>query len=261
MSPNTRHTSTTNNSTINLFLNHLMLLLEKDLQSRGTGGHPLTVAVTVTSARNFFTSGTFQGSTADICGILQSANHRCITQVTDALFDNSANYINFATDEANVAEWALNFATWLASHGCRASSTAHMAIRAPYHNPGVFVNCMGFHSLNGQLVCNHRKIIIYVCAKFSGSCHDSFVLHQSNLLQLFDPPNRLSGWLLEDVAHDTFEEAKSGGALQYAPAQDSRIDVVWYALHNIVQQRGLVLHEEQGTEHTASSEEEDEEEH
>uniref|UniRef100_UPI00398F1830 putative nuclease HARBI1 n=1 Tax=Pristiophorus japonicus TaxID=55135 RepID=UPI00398F1830 len=223
--------------------------LEPVLQPRGPGGHGIPMVVKVTSTINLFISGSFQGSAADICGISQLAVHRCITQVTDAMCDKSDNFIKFATDEASVTEWVLVFAT-----------------------------LAGFPLVQGIVDCTHVAI---------RTPH-----FQSTLSQLFAPPNILTSWLLGDngfplkmwplrrphtEAEERYNESqiatrcvieqtigmlemcfryldRSGGTLQYAPARVSRIMVVCCALQNIAQQQVLKQHEEQGSEHTASSE-------
>ncbi|XP_067913696.1 lumican-like [Heterodontus francisci] len=55
-------------------------------------------------ALNFFTSGSSQGSHADLGGISQTAAHHYISQITDALFVRAGEYIQFQTDVASQAE-------------------------------------------------------------------------------------------------------------------------------------------------------------
>uniref|UniRef100_UPI00398F24A5 putative nuclease HARBI1 n=1 Tax=Pristiophorus japonicus TaxID=55135 RepID=UPI00398F24A5 len=167
-------------------------LLDQTLLSRGPSGHTLPVVVKVTSALNFFA---FQGSAADSCRISQSVTHSCITQATNGMFHKSANDVNFATDEASVTERALSFVTLACFPQIQGDINCTSILRRN------FGNCKGFHSFNAQLICNHKKIIMHVCARFPGSCHESFVLRQSTRPQHFAPPNILTSWLLGDKGY------------------------------------------------------------
>ncbi|XP_041029193.1 alpha-sarcoglycan-like [Carcharodon carcharias] len=49
---------------------------------------------------------------------------------------------------------------------------APKAIKAPKEQPVAFINRRGFHSVDVQLVCDHRKYFLQVFARFPGSSHD-----------------------------------------------------------------------------------------
>ncbi|XP_078410765.1 NOP protein chaperone 1 [Cetorhinus maximus] len=60
------------------------------------------------AALNFYTSGSFQDSTGDLCGIFQVST--VIHGVTDAIFAMAHNYVNLDRDQANQDTRALGFA-------------------------------------------------------------------------------------------------------------------------------------------------------
>ncbi|XP_067852837.1 putative nuclease HARBI1 [Heptranchias perlo] len=282
-------------------------LLQEQLLPAGLGGHGLPVAVKVTTALHFFAPGSFQCATGDISTVCQSSARKCIRQVMDGLFARASNYIHFPRDDNSQNEWAVGFASLAGFPRVQdAIECTHVAIRGPPHEPGVFINQKGYHCFNVQLVCDHRKRFMQVCARFPGSCHVAFILCQCNIPGLFQTGDRPKGWLIRDKGYPletwlmaplrnhtndaqqrynqshvttrcAIEQAigvlkmrsrcldRSGGALRYSPARDSRIIVVRCVLYNIAQQRGLQVEKDEGARQSSSvgdnieEEEEDEE--
>ncbi|XP_041068236.1 putative nuclease HARBI1 [Carcharodon carcharias] len=173
-------------------------LLQQDLMPAGPGGHALPVAVKVTTALNFFASGSFQGATGDISHISQSAVHKCIKQVTNALFARANDYICFPMDASSQNDRAMGFAAVAGFPRVQGViDCTHIAIKAPDNQPAAF-NRKGYYSINVQLVTDHLHRIMQVCARFPGSCHDAFILHQSTIPPLFHSCQNFKGWLIGD---------------------------------------------------------------
>ncbi|XP_052900977.1 putative nuclease HARBI1 [Anopheles moucheti] len=62
----------------------------------------------------------------------------------------------------------------------------HIRITAPHENPVMYYNRKGFYSMNALLICDHRNIIRYVNARFSGSNHDAFIFDSSPAIEYFE---------------------------------------------------------------------------
>ncbi|XP_038661682.1 putative nuclease HARBI1, partial [Scyliorhinus canicula] len=171
------------------------------LAPRGTGGgHPLPVSIKVTVALNFYATGSFQAPTGDLSGISQASVHRCIRAVTDALYAIADRYIHFPMDQANQDARAVGFSAMAGFPMVQGLIDGmHVAVRPPAEDRAVFTNRKGTYSVNTQVVCDHRMIIMHVCARFPGSVHDSYVLSQSNIPGMFEGRHRrMRGWLLGD---------------------------------------------------------------
>ncbi|XP_067852020.1 putative nuclease HARBI1 [Heptranchias perlo] len=120
----------------------------------------------------------------------------------DGLFAKASASVNFPHDDNSQNERAVGFASlagfpWV-QHAIKCT---HGAIRGPQHEPGVFINQKGFHSINARLVCNHKKRFLQVCTRFPGSCHDAFILCQSIIPDLFQTGDRVKGRLIGDKGY------------------------------------------------------------
>ncbi|XP_072350726.1 putative nuclease HARBI1 [Scyliorhinus torazame] len=178
-------------------VSELCHLVQEQLQPRTRAWTALPVAVKVTVALNFYTTGSFQAASGLTNDITQYAIHCCIRDVTEVLYSKRNQFISFPMETESQAERALGFRA-IADFpqvqgvlGC-----AHVALRAPYDHPGVYVNKKGFHSLKVQLVCDHQKRVMQVCSRFPGSAWHSAILEQSSVPPLFRPERQALGWLL-----------------------------------------------------------------
>ncbi|XP_051883901.1 putative nuclease HARBI1 [Pristis pectinata] len=176
--------------------------LREDLQPHSTARTALSVEMKVTTALNFFGTGSFQGATGNMCNISQGAVRAAIQQVTDVLFNKAAGFINFGITPRQQRERAKDFcciAGFPKVQGVIGGT--HVALKAPAEQPLIFVNRKGFHSLNVQIVCDAHQKILYVNAKHAGSCHDAVIVQHSTLPDLFHEDNHVQGWLLGDQAY------------------------------------------------------------
>ncbi|XP_067848276.1 putative nuclease HARBI1 [Heptranchias perlo] len=264
-------------------VNELCHLLQPQLEPRTRAWTSVPVAVKVTVALNFYATGSFQAASVDISDISQFAVHHCNRKVTEAPYTMRNNYISFPMDRVKQVERALGFACitgFLRVQGT--IDCTHIALRTSHRHPGIFLNRKGFHSLNIHLVCDHRHRVMQVCARYPGSSHDLFILHQPSVLPLFQPGHQVTGWLLGDkgyplswimtpvknpdmaaelaynegcaatrnIIEQTVGVLKqcfrcldlSGGALQYSLEQVFRFVVICCMLHNFATMRDGLYH-------------------
>uniref|UniRef100_UPI00398F030B putative nuclease HARBI1 n=1 Tax=Pristiophorus japonicus TaxID=55135 RepID=UPI00398F030B len=277
-------------------------VLRQDLELHTRLRSALTIETNVTIALNFFATGTFESATADISNISQFCAQRSIQQVTNALYRRRVDYISFLMRRDKQVEWQTGFAHIAGfPRGQDAIECTHVGLRAPQHHPEIFVNHKGFHSLNVQFVCDHKRCVLAVDARYSGRSPDSFILCQTSVPALFIDPNHDCGWLLGDkgcplstwlqnprtAAEHAYNDAhsgtrciiehcigifkqsfhcldRSGGGLQYTPERVSIFVVVCCMLHNLALMRGQPLKVELAVppdDEKAQEEEEEEEDH
>ncbi|XP_067872023.1 putative nuclease HARBI1 [Heterodontus francisci] len=214
-------------------------MLEDELRPMGFSGHPMPVSLKISVAFNFYASGSFQGFTADMCGVSQTAAHHCIKEVTNALFKRAGDYVRYRTDPDSQAQRTIGFGPSLDSPRCK----------VPMAQPAALINRKSFHSINGWILRDKTWLLRNPCTAAEeryNICHSSTQVTIEQAIGLL----KMRVCCLD----------QSGGALQYAPARVSCIVVVCCALHNLALQRGEALHKEDMNDCHSSTDEEDTEE-
>ncbi|KAJ8965380.1 hypothetical protein NQ317_015679, partial [Molorchus minor] len=80
----------------------------------------------------------------------------------------------------------------------------HVAILKPRLEEHNFINRKGFHSLNVQIICDHKMLIRNINANFGGSTHDSFIWRNSQIqdyLNHLHEQGERNMWLIGDSGY------------------------------------------------------------
>lgn len=182
---------------------HIIDRLTPRLQHPTRRNHALSPCLQVFIALRFYATGEILTSNMKTIGCSTSTGSRALRRVTLALVRLRDQHIKFPTTRAEVRRTQQEFfdvagfprvvgaidGTQVGLHGCPYGPDEH-----------IYVNRKGKHSINVQLICNARYKIINVVARWPGSTHDSRILSNSRVGQLFENGD-LQGILLGDSGY------------------------------------------------------------
>ncbi|XP_045194322.2 putative nuclease HARBI1 [Mercenaria mercenaria] len=137
----------------------------------------------------YYATGGIQLNDADIHGISQPTVSRCISKVTDALCSPAfiRRHISFPVDQEEVRKVNAGFFGVAGfPHVIDVIDGTHIQIKAPVVEEASYVNRMGYHSINTQVVFDDTDRITDVVARWPGSTHDSRILRESALSTILE---------------------------------------------------------------------------
>lgn len=168
--------------------------------------HKIPFDIKVLVALNFYATGSYQNEIRSIGEMSQSSVSKCIDEITDLLNILIFKYIKFPKTDGERQIIADEFAkkgiegimgiidgTQVAL--CSLKKDVEMA----------YVNRKGFHSINVQIISDHRHMLTNVNARYPGSVHDSYVWGASGiyamLINEYSTPEAQKFWLLGDEGY------------------------------------------------------------
>ncbi|KAJ8046569.1 Protein ALP1-like [Holothuria leucospilota] len=180
---------------------NLVELSGEDLERATNRSHSVPVAVQVATSLRFFASGTFQNVLGDSCGLSQPTMSRIINSFTESLVRRVNEFVYLPAGREKrktIAEFAAvsNFPNVLG-----VIDGTHVPIKSPSENVHLYIKSKNFHSINVQLVCDKNYFVMDVVLKWPGSTHESFILRNSSLTQIFENGIITDGWLLGDSGY------------------------------------------------------------
>ncbi|XP_071804951.1 putative nuclease HARBI1 [Asterias amurensis] len=182
---------------------HIIDMIEDRLQHPTRRNHALPASLQVFIALRFYATGCLFDCASEMHGCSIATCSRVLRRVTPELCRLRNDIVKFPTTPAAVQGTQRDFfakagfpqivgavdGTHVCLHGCNLGENEH-----------IFVNRKGKHSINIQLICDVKFMITNVVARWPGSTHDSRILQESRIGQLFER-GQLQGILLGDSGY------------------------------------------------------------
>ncbi|XP_006642730.1 putative nuclease HARBI1 isoform X2 [Lepisosteus oculatus] len=181
------------------FIYYLVEMLGDTLSRPTQRSRAISPDVQILAALGFYTSGSFQTRMGDAIGISQASMSRCVANVTKALVEKASQFIGFTQDEATQQQCRDEFYRVAGvPNVLGVVDCVHIAIKAPNAEDLSYVNRKGFHSINCQLVCDPRGLLLSAETHWPGGLQDTAIFQQSTVSRLFEEQVHHDGWLLGD---------------------------------------------------------------
>ena len=183
-------------------------LLREEIQSPTERSCAIPAEIKVIIALQFYACGTFQRTIGDTIKISQSSVSRIVSIVSSSLARKLAEFVRWpaAADEQNIKRGFFTIAGFPGVVGL--IDGTHVRILAPSEHEEQFVNRKNYHSINVQVVVDNRCVFTQINAQWPGSTHDSRVLRESRLADVFGRhrpagrgENNEEGYLLGDTGY------------------------------------------------------------
>jgi hypothetical protein len=140
----------------------------------------------------------------DMHGISDRSASRCIHGTASAICDQLEQFITWP-NENKIQQSKIKFYEKTNGFPCilGAIDGTQIPLLAPHqpHNEAVYVNRKGYHSINCQVICDSDMKIYDFNAMWPGSCHDSYILHNSHVWDKFEENRIPDTWLLGDSGY------------------------------------------------------------
>ncbi|XP_038050874.1 putative nuclease HARBI1 [Patiria miniata] len=161
-------------------------LIREEIESPTERSCAIPPEIKVLIALQFYACGTFQRTVGDTIRISQPSVSRIINLVSSSLSRRLGDFIKWPA-AADIPDIQRGFFTIAGFPGIVGIiDGTHIRITAPNAHEEQFVNRKNYHSINVQVVVDNKCNFTQLNAKRPGSTHDSRVLRESSIANVFE---------------------------------------------------------------------------
>ena len=182
---------------------HIIDLLRPHLEPTTQRSHAIDATTQVFVALRFYATGCFYTSSSAHHGVSEASVCRIVNRVTDVLMDIKDDHIKWPTADRDRDQIQWDFFLESGFPGAiGAIDCTHVRLDGARlgDNEHVYVNRKGEKTINVQLICTRKFVITNVVAKWPGSTHDSRILQNSGVGQMYER-GQLQGLLIGDSGY------------------------------------------------------------
>ncbi|XP_050706066.1 putative nuclease HARBI1 [Eriocheir sinensis] len=164
-------------------------LVQRVIGNRTERSRAVTAELKVALTLRYLATGKMQQCNADDFGVSRATVSRIITQTVDALVtqENMRRFMGFPLNRGEQQRMKAEFAEIAGFPGVvGAVDGTHVRIVAPHEHEEVYVNRKNYHSINVQVLFDAQYKLRDMVARWPGSTHDSRILRESGLWDIFE---------------------------------------------------------------------------
>ncbi|XP_052889214.1 putative nuclease HARBI1 [Anopheles moucheti] len=167
--------------------NHVLQMIESEITPHHNRG--LSAKEKLAATLKFLAQGSYQQGVGNdfTVPMAQSTFSEVLDETLRAMEKELARYISLEMTENEKSDAVNYFYQKSGITGVvMCVDGSHVRILAPHDNPAAYYNRKGYYSLNVLMICDNRKLIRFVDARFSGSNHDSCIFSMSPAYGFFE---------------------------------------------------------------------------
>lgn len=175
-------------------------LLAPEIDHPTRRNHALLPYQQVLIALQYYATGTFQMVVGDPIQVSQPTSCRFINRVSRALSMKINDFVKMPEQGQVdvIKDGFYRIRNFPGVIGC--VDGTHVWIISPHLNEADYVNRKGYHSLNVQVICDHKGKWINIVVRWPGSAHDSRVLRSSRVWDIMEARG-IRGCILGDSGY------------------------------------------------------------
>ncbi|XP_059191015.1 putative nuclease HARBI1 [Centropristis striata] len=172
--------------------------MEPNLTRPTKRSHAIPAHLQVLSVLGFLATGTFQREIGDRSGISQPSMSRILPAVLRGIIKLMPEYIQFPYGAQRQTEVMQGLSAVANMPGVIGAIDCTHRIKAPSGDAFAYINRKNFHSVNVQLICDAKCVLLNVVARWPGGTHDAFILRNCAVGTRLEDGAVRDGWLIGD---------------------------------------------------------------